>query len=67
LIIFLEIILGACVHQDIICPDFTVQAVIISATLSMRGAVNLAELIIPTSGVTMRTFGGNLIGINKEW
>jgi hypothetical protein len=33
----------------------------------MRGAVNLVELIIPTTAVTLRTFGRNLIGINKEW
>ena len=67
LIIFIEVVIGTCAHQDIICPDFTVQAVIICTTLSMRGAVNLVELLIPTSRVTMRTFGRDLTGIDKEW
>ncbi|CAB4012859.1 fibropellin-1 isoform X4 [Paramuricea clavata] len=62
-----EIIIGTCVHQDLTCPDFTVQAVIICTTLSVRGAVNLVEPLIPTSLVTMRTFGRNLTGIDKGW
>jgi hypothetical protein len=33
----------------------------------MRGAVNLLVLLIPTSRATMRTFGRDLTGIDKEW
>jgi hypothetical protein len=67
LIIFIETVIGTCVHQDIICPDFTVQAVIISTTLSMRGAVNLVELLIPIICVTMSKLRSDLTGIIKGW
>ena len=65
--ILTEIVIGTRVHQDIFCLVFTVHAVIICATLNMRGAVNLLVLLIPTSRATMRTFGRDLTGIDKEW
>jgi len=66
-VISIEIATGICVHQDTTFRGFTVQTVTTSTTLSMRGVANLAEHPIPTNLVTMKTFGQDLTGIEKEW
>ncbi len=65
-LIFIELITGTCVQQDIISPGCTVQVVITSTILSMRGAANLVELQTLTDRVTTKTFRRNLTGIEKE-
>ena len=61
-----EIAIGICVHQDTISLGFTVQMATTSTILSMRGVANLVERPIPTNLVTMKTFGQDLSGIEKE-
>ena len=63
----IELATGTAVQKDIIYQDFIVQAVITFITSSMRGVVNLVGLQIHTSRATMKTFGRNLIGIDKGW
>ena len=64
---FTGAITGTYVQQDIICPGFIGHMAITCTILSMRGAANLVEPRDLTNHVTMKTFGRDSTGTEREW